>query len=93
MKVRQSQAYYGVLNSSKKRTKLTILSREDAQDSEFCSIFERIEETVNCFRDCLSAGAEYAGFIVHFTGKHMIQANLNQKFHPDSILTGGLTYE
>ena len=41
MKVRQSQAYYGVLNSSKKRTKLTILSREDAQDNELGSFFGR----------------------------------------------------
>ena len=28
-----SKANYGVLNSPKKRTKLTILSKEDAQDS------------------------------------------------------------
>ena len=39
---------YGNLNSYKKQTKLTILSREDAQDSEFCSFFGRIEETTNC---------------------------------------------
>jgi hypothetical protein len=39
-----SKANYGVLNSPKKRMKLTILSIEDAQDSEFCSFFERIEE-------------------------------------------------
>ena len=34
-----SKANYGALNFPKKRTKLTILSREDAQDSEFCSFF------------------------------------------------------
>ena len=34
-----SKANYGFLNSSKKRTKLTILSKEDAQDSEFCLFF------------------------------------------------------
>ena len=33
------KANYGFLNSPKKRTKLTILSKEDAQDSEFCSFF------------------------------------------------------
>ena len=32
-------ANFGFLNSSKKRTKLTILSKEDAQDSELRSIF------------------------------------------------------
>ena len=30
-----SKANYGVLNSSKKQTKLTILSKEEAQDSNF----------------------------------------------------------
>ena len=44
-----SKEIYGLLNSSKKRTKLTILSKEDAQDSEFCSIVGRIEDTINCF--------------------------------------------
>ena len=34
--------------------KLTILSKEDAQDSEFCSFFGRIEDTINCFRDLLT---------------------------------------
>ena len=29
------KANYGVLNSSKKQTKVIILSKEDAQDSEF----------------------------------------------------------
>ena len=45
------KANYGFLNSSKKGKKLTILSREDAQDSEFCSFFGRIEDTINCLRD------------------------------------------
>ena len=34
--------------------KLTILNKEDAQDSEFCSFFGRIEETINCFQDFLT---------------------------------------
>ena len=45
---------YGVLDSSKKRTKLTILSTEGAQDSEFRSFFGRIENTINCFWDLLT---------------------------------------
>ena len=49
-----SKANYGVLNSPKKRTKLTILSKEEAQDSEFRSFFGRIEDTINCFRDLLT---------------------------------------
>ena len=49
-----TKANYGFFNSSKKRTKLTILSREDAQDSEFRSFFGRIEDTINCFRDLLT---------------------------------------
>ena len=49
-----SKANYGVLISSKKRTKLIILTREDAQDSEFRSFFGRIEETIYCFRDLLT---------------------------------------
>ena len=40
-----SKANYGILNSSKNRTKLNILSKEDAQDSEFRSFFGRIKET------------------------------------------------
>ena len=50
-----SKASYCFLNSSKKLTKLTILSREDAQDSEFRSVFfGRIEDTINCFRNLLT---------------------------------------
>ena len=33
---------YGFLNSSKKRTKVTILSKKDAQDGEFCLILEEL---------------------------------------------------
>ena len=49
-----SKANYGVPNSSKKRTKLTILSRKDAKDSKFRSFFERIEEIIICFRDLVT---------------------------------------
>ena len=38
----------------KNEKKLIILSKEDAQDSEFRSFFGRIEETINCFRDLLT---------------------------------------
>ena len=38
----------------KKRTKFTILRKEDAQDSEFRSVFSgRIEKTKDCFQDLL----------------------------------------
>ena len=49
-----SKANYGALNSPKKRTKLTILSKENSQDSEFGSFFGRIEEIIICFRECLT---------------------------------------
>ena len=39
---------------TKKRTKLIILCKEEAQDSEFCSFFGRIDNTINCFRDLLT---------------------------------------
>ena len=45
------KAIYGLLDSPKKGTKLTILSKEYAQDSEFCSLFGR---TINCFQDLLT---------------------------------------
>ena len=45
---------YGFLNSPKKWTKLVILSKEETQDSEFCSFLGRIEDTINCFRDLLT---------------------------------------
>ena len=38
----------------KKRTELTFLSIEDAQDSEFSWFFGRIEEAINCFQDLLT---------------------------------------
>ena len=49
-----SRANYVFLNSPKKLTKLTILTKEDAQDSEFRSFFGRIKDTQNCFRDLLT---------------------------------------
>ena len=49
-----SKANYGFLNSPKNRTNLAILSKEHAQDSEFCSFFGRIEETKIYFRDLLT---------------------------------------
>ena len=49
-----SNASYDFLNSPKKRKKHTILSKEHAQDSEFRSFFERIEETIIYFRDLLT---------------------------------------
>ena len=44
LKVRKSQKQYvyGILDSHKKRTKLTILSKDEAQDSKFCLFFGRI---------------------------------------------------
>ena len=42
------KAKYVFLNSPKKRTNLTILNKEEAQDSEFCSFFGRIEEIIIC---------------------------------------------
>ena len=44
-----SKVSYGLLNSSKKRTKLTILRKE-----EFRLVFGRIEDAKNCFRDLLT---------------------------------------
>ena len=38
----------------KKQTKLAILSKADAQDSEFCWFFERIGNTTNCFQDIMT---------------------------------------
>ena len=55
LKVRKSRkAIYGVLNSSKKRTKLTILSIFFTQDSEFRSFLGIIEKTIICLGDCLT---------------------------------------
>ena len=44
-----SKANYGFLDSPKKWTKLTILSEEGPQDSEFLSFCGRIEDRINCF--------------------------------------------
>ena len=55
LKVTQSRKQI-MISSILPRTKLTILSKEHAQDSEFCSFFGRIEETINCFRDCSNKG-------------------------------------
>ena len=38
----------------KKRMKLTIMSTEGAQDSEFCLFFGRIQDAIICFRDLLN---------------------------------------
>ena len=55
LKVRKSQKQSMVSSIlPKKRTKLTILSKEDPQDSEFHSFFGRIEDSINCFRDLLT---------------------------------------
>ena len=43
--------YYGVLNSCKIWTKLTILSTEGGQDSEFRLFFGRIQEAIIYFQD------------------------------------------
>ena len=48
------KANYSFLNSSKKPTELTILSKVDVQNSEFHLVFGRIENTINCFRDLLT---------------------------------------
>ena len=48
------KANYEILSSSKKRTKLTILSTEGAQDSEFRSFFGRIQDAIIWFRDLLT---------------------------------------
>ena len=48
------KANYGFLDSLKKRTKLTILSKEDSQDREFYSFFRGTEDTIDCFRDLLT---------------------------------------
>ena len=44
-----SKTNYVFFNSPKKRTKLTILSKEDSQDSEFCLFFGRIEKKIISF--------------------------------------------
>ena len=51
----------------KKRTKLTILSKEDAQDSELRLFFGRIEDTINCW---------YIYLLMHFLGFMLEFANI-----------------
>ena len=50
----RKQFIYGLLNSHKKRTKLTILSIFFTQDSEFCSFLGIIEKTIICLGDFLT---------------------------------------
>ena len=58
LKVSKSQKKRGVLNSSKKRTKLTILSifflANMLRVVSFVCFFRRIEKTINCFQDLLT---------------------------------------
>ena len=49
-----SKENYDIINCFKKRTKLTIQSKEDPQESEFRSFFGRIEDTINCFCDLMT---------------------------------------
>ena len=52
-----SKVIYGVLNSFKKQTKITFLIifyLENTQDSDFLFFFGRIEDTIVCFRGCLT---------------------------------------
>ena len=54
LKVGKSRKKYDVLDSSKKQMKLTILSTEGVQDSEFHLFFGRIQDAIICFRDILT---------------------------------------
>ena len=49
-----SKANCSVLNSSKKQTKLTRLSKDDTPNSELHLFLGRIEGTINCLRDLLT---------------------------------------
>ena len=64
-----SKASNNFLNSPKTWTKLTILSKEEAQVSELRSFFGRIDDTINCFRDLLTFGKELLAFSVLFSLK------------------------
>ena len=48
------KANCGVLNTRKKRTKMTILSKEEAQYGQFRSFFGRIEDSINSFQGLLT---------------------------------------
>ena len=62
LKVRQSQKQIIVSSviPKNKRNSLTMLSGEDAQDSDFRSFHGRIEVAINCFRDLLTFSLQYA---------------------------------
>ena len=60
LKVRQSRNKLWFPQFFQKRTKLIILSWEDAQNSEFRSFFGRIEETIKCFWDLLTFKTKWA---------------------------------
>ena len=49
----ESKSWYSQF-SKKKGTKLTILNKEKAQNSEFRWFFGRIDNTINCFGDLLT---------------------------------------
>ena len=54
------------------RNSLQIVSREDAQDSEFRSFFGRIEEAINCFLDLLTFSSKDAGSAVFYYAKSRV---------------------
>ena len=51
---KSGKQFYRLFDSPKKRTKLTILSKEDAQECEFRSLFWENYETTKCFRGLLT---------------------------------------
>ena len=57
LKVSKSRKQFmvsSILPKNKRKTLFWLLSKEDAQDIEFSSIFGRIEDITNCFRDLLT---------------------------------------
>ena len=54
LKVSKSRKKFGVHDSSERRRNPTILTTEGAQDSEFRSIFRRIQDAIICFPDLLT---------------------------------------
>ena len=66
----------------KKQTKLTILSKEDAQNSEFPMFFGRNEETIDCFRDLptfrVSSGYRYKTSLYYLASCFWIILNLQR---------------
>ena len=71
-----SKAIYGLLDSPTKRTKLTILSI--FYNSEFCSFFCRIENTIIFFQDCLLTFSKYKIGENKWIHKHLV--------HVDSLI-------